>query len=286
VIGLRCLNPGGVANAKLSVLVRVRNERLAIAELWERLSSQTIFQSCEAIFLDSGSTDGTLEYLMSVGASLYQIDPLAFNFGSSCNLMMQLSSAPIAVFLSGHALLTGKEDLEQIYLALQGQRVAALYVRQVPNIVFGANHYEEVFLARRYPASKRAMIRQGKPGGFSNAASALTRDAWERTPFPEMHGSEDFEWASRHLAGGGSLFYLPSVQVMHSHAESPDGVFRRVQLNVRAKNKRGSIGLSTYYFLGVFLGMVLHGASSPEAWQYAAAHARAYLPEQQAPVEI
>jgi len=77
------------------------------------------------------------------------------------------------------------------------------------------------------------------PGGFSNAASALTRDAWEKNHFLEIHGSEDFEWAKRHLAGGGSLFYLPSVQVMHSHDESPDGVFRRVKLNVQAKQMRG-----------------------------------------------
>ena len=286
MIGVRCLRSDHVPNAKLSILVRVKNERLAIAEFWERLSSQTVFPCCETIFLDSGSTDGTLEYLIGVGGSLYQIDALAFNFGSSCNLMMQLSSAPIVVFLSGHALLTGKEDLEKIYLALRGQRGAALYMRQVPNIVLGANHYEEIFLARRYPPSTRAIVRLGKPGGFSNAASALTRDAWERTPFPDMHGSEDFEWANRHLAGGGSLFYLPSVRVMHSHAESPDGVFRRVQLNVRAKNRRGSIASSTYYFLGVFVRMVLHGASTPEAWQYAAAHARAYLPEQQTPMEV
>jgi glycosyltransferase involved in cell wall biosynthesis len=267
------------ANPKVSVLVRVKNERLAIEHFWKQLSSQTIFGDCEVVFLDSGSSDGTLEYLMGVEASVYQIAAHDFNFGSSCNLVMELSSAPIAVFLSGHSLLTDKEDLENVYLALETKKGAALYLRQVPNTVLGANCYDEVFLARRYPRSSLAIIRVETPQGFSNAASALTRDSWERNRFPEMHGSEDFEWARRHLALGGFLFYMPAVQVMHSHAESPHGIYRRVKLNAVAKEIRGSLTLATYYFLGVLARMVLHGAPLPEAWQYAAAHGRGYLPD-------
>jgi glycosyltransferase involved in cell wall biosynthesis len=274
-----CLRSASRPNPKVSVLVRVKNERPAIEHFWKRLSSQSIFSSCEVVFLDSGSSDGTLEYLMGVEASVYHIAAHDFNFGSSCNLVMQLSSAPIAVFLSGHTLLSGKEDLENVYLALETKKCAALYLRQVPNTVLGANCYEEVRLARRYPASSTAIARVETPRGFSNAASALTRDAWEQNHFPDIHGSEDFEWARRHLSFGGSLFYMPSVQVMHSHPESPDGVFRRVKLNARAKGIRGSCVLATYYFVGVFFRMVLHGAAPREAWQYAAAHARGYLPE-------
>jgi glycosyltransferase involved in cell wall biosynthesis len=286
VIGVHCVQLVCPPNPKLSVLVRVKNERVAIDRFWSQLSSQSIFPGCEVVFLDSGSTDGTLEFLTGVKASLYQMEAHEFNFGSSCNLMMQLSSAPIVVFLSGHSLLTGPEDLEKIYLALNGQRRAALYMRQMPNTVLGANRYEEVFLARRYPTSPNAIMRMQKPGGFSNAASALTREAWQANHFPDMHGSEDFEWAKSHLAHGGSLFYLPSVRVMHSHAESPDGVFRRVRLNVEAKQIQGSRGAAAYYFLGVLGKMLLHGARPREAWQYAAAHARAYLPEKSATMQL
>lgn len=277
-IDVRCLRSVCPPAPKLSVLVRVKNERLAIDRFWRQLSSQSMFPSCEVVFLDSGSTDGTLEYLMGVEASLHQIEEQDFNFGSSCNLTVQLSKAPIVVFLSGHALLTQKEDLENMYLALEGHRCAALYVRQIPNTVLGANRYDEMRLARRFPVSLHSLVRMEAPGGFSNAASALTRESWEQNHFPDIHGSEDFEWAKRHLALGGCLFYLPSVQVMHSHAESPDGVFRRVKLNLRARGIRGSAVLAGYYFLGVLIKMVLHGASPREAWQYATAHARAYLP--------
>lgn len=278
MISARCIHSASVPNPKLSVLVRVKNERLAIERCVQQLSAQSMFSNCEVIFLDSGSTDGTVEYLTGVPASLYQIEAREFNFGSSCNLMMQLSRAPIVVFLSGHTLLTGRENLEKVHSALDGRHRVALYMRQIPNAILGANHYDEVFLARRYPASVASIIRVKTPEGFSNAASALTRDAWEENHFPEINGSEDFEWAKMHLASGGSLFYLPSVQVMHSHAEAPDGVFTRVKLNVHAKGIRGSFVLAAYYFCGVLAGMLLHGASAREAWQYATAHARAYLP--------
>lgn len=278
MIRARCINCLSFPNPKLSVLVRVKNERLAIDRFWKQLSAQSIFSDCEVVFLDSGSTDGTVEYLSGVAASLYQIEAREFNFGSSCNLMMTLSKASIVVFLSGHALLTGRDDLEKMHLALEGQHGAAAYMRQIPNTAFGANHYDEVFLTRRYPTSGASIIRVETAEGFSNAASALTRDAWEQNHFPEINGSEDFEWARMHLASGGSLFYVPSIQVMHSHAETPEGVFNRVKLNVRAKGIRGSFGLAAYYFLGVLVSMVLHGAPAREAWQYASAHARAYLP--------
>src|ERR1700731_474215 len=104
MITVRCLRAVRPPNPKLSVLVRVKNERPAIDRFWKLLSSQTIFSDCEVVFLDSGSADGTLEYLMGVEASVHQIEERDFNFGSSCNLLMTLSSGPIVVFLSGHTL--------------------------------------------------------------------------------------------------------------------------------------------------------------------------------------
>lgn len=261
------------------MLVRVKNEVGALPAFWERLNAQSCIATTEVIFLDSGSTDGTVEYLKAVQCCLYTIAPEDFSFGSSCNTMMSLSTAPIAVFLSGHVLLKNPGDLEFVRNSLKSCERGAAYMRQVPNSYFGSTLYERIFLSRRFPAGRESgqIISLDNPGSFSNAASALTRTAWLATRFPEIHGSEDFLWAQMHIKAGGSLFYFPNIEVMHSHNETPDAVYKRVRLNVEARGQQRSYWQAAYRLCGVFIQMLRHGASAGEAWSYARQHAKAYL---------
>lgn len=276
---LRCLKTMPLAGSSLAVLVRVRNEMRALHEFWRRLSSQTIFSKIECVFLDSESTDGTLEFLRELPITLYQIAPSDFNFGSSCNLLMSKSQSPVAVFLSGHVLLEQRDALERLHAVLSTNQSAAAYMRQVPNSLWGASTYECAYLARRFPRKDSYETYQMlNPGGFSNAGSGLTRAAWLRNPFPEVHGSEDFIWAETHLKLGGKLFYLPNITILHSHKELPDAVFERVRLNALARGVKGSYLKSAYYFCGILVRMLERGASLTEAFDYARSHARAYLP--------
>jgi glycosyltransferase involved in cell wall biosynthesis len=277
---LICLKSERPSNPSLAVLVRVKNEGKALREFWNRLSSQTIFVNLEIVFLDSGSTDGSLEFLKQLPITLYQIPSEDFNFGGSCNLLMSVSHAQVVAFLSGHVLLEQTDALETLHAFLAKHESAAAFLRQVPNTLWGATIYEKAYLARRFPLKRGGgAIEVTTPRGFSNAASGLTRTAWQRTPFPEMHGSEDRAWAQQHLQRGGRLFYLSSPFVMHSHVSSSEETFSRVLLNVHALRVKGSYFRAGYYLIGVFTSMLCHGSSLAEAWRYASAHARAYLPK-------
>ncbi len=279
ITSLRCIKTTQSDWPSLAVLIRVKNEEAALREFWKRLSSQTFFPKVECVFLDSGSSDGTLEFLHELPITLYQIAPNDFNFGSSCNLLMSKSRSPIVTFLSGHVLLEQVDALERLHAALSPYKFAAAYMRQVPNTLWGANKYESAYLARRFPSKGSGEAYQMfKPSGFSNAGSGLTRAAWLQNPFPEIHGSEDFVWAERHLRLGGKLFYLPNITILHSHGELPDAVFKRVRLNVLSRGARGSYLRSIYYFGGILVSMLRRGASLTEALDYARSHARAYLP--------
>ncbi len=262
----------------LAVLVRTRNEIAALPDFWHRLSSQTCFPKAEILFLDSGSTDGTIEFLRNLEVGLYTIEPEDFNFGSSCNLLMSLSRAPIAVFLSAHVFLEQSDALERCCEILYAHKYSAAYFRQVPNLITGSSTYEKAQLAKRFPFRSEVFVPMNQPAGFSNAGSALTRASWERLPFPEIHGSEDHAWALKHLALGGKLFYMSGLTVMHSHNESPEALFQRVRLNFVARKQKGSLLRAAYYFCGVLVSLIRQGASFAEAWSYASAHARAYLP--------
>jgi glycosyltransferase involved in cell wall biosynthesis len=261
---------------EIAVLVRVKNEIRALPEFLRRINSQIDRDKTELIFLDSGSTDGTLEWICEADCTIYRIAPENFGYGSSCNLLMRLSTAPVCVFLSGHVLLQRADSLAAIRHRLNVDKPAALYLRQVPGQIFGSTAYERAYLARRFPAGKKTISRQ-IPDSFSNAASAINRSAWERVPFPEVAASEDFLWAKKHLALGGRLEYLPQICVEHSHSESPEDVYRRVRINVESRRIGSSPAQAAKLFVGIFGSTLRHGASVSEAARYAASHARAYL---------
>jgi rhamnosyltransferase len=264
----------------VSILVRVLNEVAALPEFWKRLRQQTVFAEMEIVFLDIGSTDGTLEYLLEQPCTVYSMIAASkedFNYGRNCNRVMAFSHAPVVIFLSAHVFLTDPRTIESITELLgQSSRPAALYLRQVPNAIMGFNFYEAAYLARRFPAGSAPQL-QSTPAGFSNAASALMRSAWEAHPFPDLHGGEDVAWADKHLAAGGELLYLPQLQVLHSHDWTPQQVYDRVRLVAEARMEIGQYGKSIYYFIGVFVSTLRHGADLREAGRYALAHARAYL---------
>jgi glycosyltransferase involved in cell wall biosynthesis len=263
---------------QLSVLVRVKNELNALPEFWRRLSQQSCFNQCEVVFLDSGSTDGTVEYLSSLPCTVWSIAPQEFCFGSSCNTVMSLSQAPVALLISGHVLLNQPNDLQIALDTVAPHKYAAAYFRQTPNPYLGSNAYERAFLSRRFPVTaEREPLDLTHPGSFSNAASMLTRAAWLRNPFPDVSASEDFLWAQKHLELGGKLFYLPHIEVLHSHNERAETVFRRVRINVEARGLTRSYAKAAMYCGGIFASTMRHGASVSEAWRYAFNHAKAYL---------
>jgi glycosyltransferase involved in cell wall biosynthesis len=258
------------------VLVRCYNEIGALPSFWESLRRQTVFERLEIVVLDSGSTDGSLDYMLLQPCSIYQIPSSSFNFGLSCNQLMQLSSAPVAMFLSAHVFLEQSNAAEQVIELLHSESLRAAYFRQVPNAILGFNAYEAAFLKRRFPSGNtpKPLL---SPGAFSNAASVLTRAAWLRLQFPEVHGSEDHRWAQEFLGLGGELFYLPQLQVQHSHNENPAEVFRRIRLNVLARGNAGSYFRAIYLFAGIVAQTLRVGGSIKEAVQFAWNHARAYL---------
>jgi GT2 family glycosyltransferase len=63
---------------------------------------------------------------------------------------------------------------------------------------------------------------------FSNANSAVRRDVWEATRFPEeLKVFEDLGIAKRILDAGWKIVYEPEARVIHSHNHSSADLFKR-----------------------------------------------------------
>lgn len=273
------LRAGIVQDPMLSVLVRVKNEKAAIGPFLASLHAQKNFPNVEVIFLDSGSTDGTLEEILTFPASVYTIIPTEFVFGRTCNLLCSLARAPFLSLMSGHIAFENKNLLSKALDCFPASDILmGAYARQVPNQALGASSYERAYLRRRFPSGDGPIAMKKGDHAFSNAASFFTAHAWRHLPFADIEASEDYVWADTLLQQGGNIQYLPELVVHHSHNETPAAVRKRVEINLSARSwkKRSAIRASKYFF-GVFFACVMEGARPTEAMRYAMAHGMPYM---------
>ena len=274
---LHLIKRSGKSQPLASALIRVRNEAGNLRRLLESLERQSLYPELELIFLDSGSTDGTLEMLGDRECSIYRIEGHEFSFGETCNILMALSSTPVCFFFSGHVVIRESHALGSAYEEITSGGAAAGYFRQVPNWHCGASAYEQVFLRRNFP--ERQSQRRYKPQRFSNAASVLSRMAWEKLWFPDVVANEDALWAREFARRKlGVVKYFPNLAVEHSHNESPERLEHRVYLNASAR-KGGLFAVVrvTLRFLPMLWSLLAVGAGFEEAFRYSLAHLRGYV---------
>lgn len=267
-------------HAAVSVLLRVRNEAPHIHKFIESLQKQAMYDQVELIVLDSGSTDGTVNCLRDVNCTIYGIDSREFVFGETCNLLMSLSSSNVCFFFSGHVILESDDILEIAYHEIESGRAAAGYFRQVPNVYCGASVYDAAFLRRNFPAPGSRDGTNRKPASrFSNAASVVSRKAWESVWFPDVIASEDALWAREYLRiGDGDIRYFAELRVAHSHNESPESVANRVFVNAVACRSgiRGMLR-AIVRFLPMMVTLSCSGGGVRDSARYSWAHLRGYL---------
>ena len=105
---------------KASILIRCLNELDNLRILFPLLESQT-FKDFEIIFIDSGSTDGSFEFVKNYKSEipiiLEEIDKSMFSFGRSLNMAANKSTyKDKLISLSAHCFPTSDEWLEKILI--------------------------------------------------------------------------------------------------------------------------------------------------------------------------
>ena len=95
-----------MSQPKLSVVIAVLNEEENILPLWQRIGQSLKGLDYELIFVDDGSTDGTLNKLKSLSDDRLKIIELRKNYGQSLALMAGIDHA------SGQWIATLDGDLQ------------------------------------------------------------------------------------------------------------------------------------------------------------------------------
>jgi rhamnosyltransferase len=205
-----------------SVIIPTRNEEAHIGRCLEAVYGQTVDFPFEVVVIDSGSRDRTKEIVRQYPVRLLEIAPREFHHARTRNLGAAASSGKYLVFLSGDALPADNEWLGALVRNFREPATAAVYGRQLPKP--NATPERAFFIHYRYGTERLVKTANSNGAGkymlyqFSNVNSAVRREVWEQTPFPEViNAYEDFSFAVQLVRQGHAIVYEPDAAVFHSH---------------------------------------------------------------------
>ena len=207
----------------VTIIIRSFNEAWALRDTLPALQAQE-FKNWELIVIDSGSIDGSVELIQRARPRCFiQIKPQEYNPSRVMNLGMKLADAEFGIFLNADATPRDANWLRPLVTALQDQRTAAVFGKQIPRpdceAVF-AHDYERCFGPNRESARWDHF--------FSMASSGLRKDIWSQRGFQEkMQYSEDDEYTRWCRDQGYRVIYVPESVAIHSHNYTPQQAYKR-----------------------------------------------------------
>ena len=248
---------------QVSVVIPTRNGGEAWRRTLDALLGQDLEVPFELIVLDTASTDGTPELAEQrfrsaasnprrIPLRLERITPQQFGHGRTRNLGARLARGEIVVFLSQDATPVGSHWLAALVTPFADGQTVGAFCRQVA--LPGIRLPERFILETTYPPRSSMRTRDSlasRDAGyilFSNAASAIRREALLATPFDEaVMMCEDTHWAVRVLEAGRRIAYVADATVAHSHNYTLRAIFsRNFDYAVALEGLPGSMGLRSY----------------------------------------
>lgn len=243
----------------VSIIIRTRNEEKRIVECIEKILNQDGNYKMEIIIIDSESTDRTVDLAQKYDLDIYSISPKDFNFGTSIQLGIELSSGKYCTFVSAHAIPQNKLWLKNMIEKFD-ENTAAVYSKQIFDEdtffiekralyeTFGENYRFQKWNDnyKKYNDYRNEII-------FSNASSCIRRKVALEYPFSRIIASEDREWSLRILKAGYNIIYNPESVIYHSHNESVEKYYKRIFINSKALYEFTGVKINFYHILPLIL---------------------------------
>ena len=205
-----------------SIIIPTKNEEMNIGLCLEHVYGQRVDFPFEVVVIDSGSHDRTIEIVKKYPARLLHIAPGEFHHARTRNFGGRASLGKYLVFLSGDAIPANQGWLSALVRNFQEPGIAAVYGRQLAKP--DAKPERVFFMQHRYGTQRLVKSTNGNGVGkyllyqFSNVNSAIPKEVWEQTPFPEdINAYEDFSFAIQVVNQGHKIVYEPDAAVFHSH---------------------------------------------------------------------
>jgi len=224
--------PGGPGQARVSILIPVKNAAARLDALLRQVLRQRFAAEVEIIAVDSGSSDDTVARLMSFQATVIAIEPEDFDHGQTRNLLASYAHGQYCVYLTQEALPANEDWLANLVAPLLANPLlAGVTSRMIPRPQADPLLYHEVIeqpngspersilsisswadYQRLSPHERRMRLI------FATVSAAIRPDVLAHIPFrPVRFIGEDFQWAQDVLLAGYQLQYEPTSIVFHSH---------------------------------------------------------------------
>ncbi len=218
---------------KVTILVRCLNEVENLKKLFPLIEKQT-FKNVEIVFIDSGSTDGSYDFVKNYSSKiqiiLSKIEKSKFSFGRSLNMAANESTyKDILISLSAHCFPTNENWLYSMITNFENEKIKIVYGKQLGDTrswLSEASHLNMWFGDES----------SYKDSSFvNNGNCAFTYDTWSKLKFNEdLTGCEDIDFAQRVINGGGLIFYSSESEVTHYHDENKKQIRNRYRREAQA----------------------------------------------------
>lgn len=196
----------------------------------EQLQKQKMWQQSELIVVDSGSTDGTVDFARAAGARVYEIPAEEFNHGATRDFGIARTSGEYVILMVQDAIPRDLDLIGNILRPFEDPEVAGVYARQLPqpnadlltkrNLntwLTGRTHREVRKIESLEWYESLSPMAKYLFCNFDNVCSAIRKSVWEHHKFGKINFGEDIDWAERVLKSGYAIAYEPSAVVIHSH---------------------------------------------------------------------
>lgn len=214
----------------ISIIIPVKNASFWLRSQYDAFANQTLFQASELIYLDSGSTDGTIDILKTLNVSIIHILPNEFNHGSTRNVGAEAARGKYVVMTVQDAIPSSNKWLEQLMAGFIDETVLGVCGQQVvphdqdknpiewfrpvskPGIKKVSFKNPEEYIRLR-PEEKKKFCR------WDDVNAIYRKEALLEIPFRHLNFGEDSQWAHDVLTRGFSIVYNSMAQVYHYHHE-------------------------------------------------------------------
>jgi glycosyltransferase involved in cell wall biosynthesis len=227
----------------VSIVILTRNSLGVVERLVEAIRAQDFAYSCELIFMENNSSDGTREYLQSLAGLPLRIIPVAEGKFSHSLTRMEAARAAVGkavVFFTDDIVPIGRDFLAKLTApVLAGQSAAAYGVWQInpewhdPVDAYLHNGWHEGFdefvepipdyCWEKFPPELRRRL-----CNFDNCASCIDRATLLRLGFPPVAYGEDMLFARSLIRGGLRVAQAKGAKFYHWHKVRPGYMFRRM----------------------------------------------------------
>ncbi len=228
----------------VSLVIPTYNAGPEFPEILRLMMEQEIEGSLEVVIVDSGSTDGTVEFLETQPVQLIRIPNSEFNHGLTRNRGVQATTGEIVILATQDARPNDDQWMRRLVDCYQDPEVVGAYSRQIPRpdanpfIRDRLEHWVASQLEPRVQSIESREEFEALPPleklgrvAFDNVSSSVRRRVALDNPFRRKQFAEDLDWGYRILLSGYKIVFEPRSTVVHSHDNSIWYEFKRIYLD-------------------------------------------------------